>query len=101
MSFGQGKPEDSCCQQGSGKTEKSQPQTTRPRDRFERRITPGLGCLFETNPIDAVHLLQSLQFLAGFEAHRLTWGDGYFGTRTGISTNPGLARSHVKNAKSA
>jgi hypothetical protein len=42
-----------------------------------------------------------LQFLAGFEAHGLSWRNAYFGARPGITADSGLAGSHVKDTKTA
>src|ERR1017187_227580 len=42
-----------------------------------------------------------MQFLAGFEAHGLSWGDADLGSGSRIAANAGFAGADAENAKSA
>jgi hypothetical protein len=45
--------------------------------------------------------LKRLQFLAGLEAHRFSWGDADFLAGSWIAANAGLTRAHVEHSETA
>jgi hypothetical protein len=66
---------------------------------FQRRSNPDVAAF--DGALARIALVDRLQFLAGLEAHSFSRRDIYFSARPGIATDSGLARTNVKNAKTA
>jgi hypothetical protein len=50
---------------------------------------------------DVLLRIQQVKLLAWFETDSFAWSDGYFGSRSWITPNPGLARPHVEDPEPA